>query len=163
MTSTWARSTSSTPKSSGSPTATITRWTQWARRYREIIGPPDDPPQPGDDDASAGGPRGSGAGSRPDGEPEVGSLREALERTGDAAPERQLEQLGQDADVPATLKHPAARRPGTGQGSRHGRAEATACPTAAVDRPPLPDEMHEARRLAQRLLRARRLGLRRTD
>jgi hypothetical protein len=36
-------------------------------------------------------------------------------------------------------------------------------PDRGVDRPPFPDEVHEAKRLAQRLLRARRLGLRRTD
>jgi Mg-chelatase subunit ChlD len=36
-------------------------------------------------------------------------------------------------------------------------------PDRGVDRPPFPDEVHEAKRLAQRLLRARRLGRRRID
>jgi Mg-chelatase subunit ChlD len=134
---------------------------EWARRYRDIIGPPDDTPHPGTGKLGTG----SSSGTAPpgDGRREVGSLRDALERACDAAREGQIEQLDADADLASTLAHATARprgEPGRGAGTG---APTGRMPDRGVDRPPFPDEVHEARRLAQRLLRARRLGLRRTD
>jgi hypothetical protein len=80
-----------------------------------------------------------------------------------AAREGQLEQLDEDADLASTLEHAATGMPGElGTGSGTG-APTGRMPDRGVDRRPFPDEVHEARRLAQRLLRARRLGLRRID
>jgi Mg-chelatase subunit ChlD len=133
---------------------------EWARRYRDIIGPPDDEPRAGSDKGDIAG---SSTRSRAKGPPKVGSLREALERARDAAREGQLQQLDEDADLASTLEHAAAAKRaeparGSGTGAPTGRM-----PDRGVDRAPFPDEVHEARRLAQRLLRARRLGLRRID
>jgi hypothetical protein len=134
---------------------------EWARRYREIIGPPDDEPRAGGEEADAAG---SSAGSRANGRPEVGSLREALERACDAAREGQLQQLDEHADLARTRDQAVER----GSAADLGRGTGTGAPTGrmpdrGVDRPPFPDEVHEAKRLAQRLLRARRLGRRRID
>jgi len=134
---------------------------EWARRYRDIIGPPDDEPRAGGEQGDAAG---SSAGSRANGRAEVGSLREALERACDAAREGQLQQLDEHADLARTLDQAAER----GSAAHLGRGTGTGAPTGrmpdrGVDRPPFPDEVHEAKRLAQRLLRARRLGRRRID
>jgi hypothetical protein len=133
--------------------------TECATRYREIIGPPDATPQTGTGTPDAGG---SADTPEPD-RPQIGSLREALERACDEARESQLAQLDEDADLASTLAQAA-----TGQTGEPGRGAGTGAPTGrmpdrGVDRPPFPDEVHEARRLAQRLLRARLLGLRRID
>ena len=134
---------------------------EWARRYREIIGPPD----PNGDPGAAGiGSASGGAVSPAGGGPDVGSLREALERACEDARDGQLEQLDEDADLARTLEEAAGRgragetAKGTGTGAPTGRM-----PDRGVDRPPFSDEVHEAKRLAQRLLRARQLGLRRID
>jgi hypothetical protein len=133
---------------------------RWARRYRDIIGPPDDELDAEGDEADAAG---SSAGSRAKGSPQVGSLRDALERACDAARNGQLKRLDEDTDLASTLEHAATGTPGAlGKGSGTG-APSGRMPDRGVDRPPFPDEVHEARRLAQRLLRARRLGLRRID
>jgi hypothetical protein len=64
----------------------------------------------------------------------------------------------------ATLEQAARRgraadaRNGAGTGAPTGRM-----PDRGVDRPPFPDEVHEAQRIAKRLLRARTLGQRRID
>jgi hypothetical protein len=151
---------------------------QWARRYREIIGPPNPPAgegggsghgQPTDADRLGGGSQhgdqgdtgSAGAGDGNDG-PDVGSLKEALERARDQGRAGQLQQLDEETDLAATLEqaarrgHSAGPRKGAGTGAPTGRI-----PDRGVDRPPSPDEVQEANRIAQRLLRARALGLRR--
>ena len=64
---------------------------------------------------------------------------------------------------PRSSRRPAedprsATAKGSGTGAPSGRM-----PDRGVDRPPFPDEVHEARELAARLLAARRLGLTRID
>jgi Mg-chelatase subunit ChlD len=151
---------------------------QWARRYRDIIGPPDSPasghsggdghgsaaspPDPGGDPGDAGG--AGPAQVDADGRTDVGSLRDALERACERARAGQLQQLNEEADLAATLEQ-AARR---GQASDAPKGAGTGAPTGrmpdrGVDRPPFPDEVQEANRCAQRLLRARAIGLRRID
>ncbi|MGH2948419.1 MAG: hypothetical protein ACRDPC_19540, partial [Solirubrobacteraceae bacterium] len=153
---------------------------QWAKRYRDIIGPPDPPPNArgGDEQESAtgqpgpGGDQGDGCGAEGAGpakgdaheRPDVGSLRDALERACERARAGQLQQLNEEANLAATLEQ-AARRgqapdapKGAGTGAPTGRM-----PDRGVDRPPFPDEVQEANRLAQRLRRARAIGLRRID
>ena len=99
-----------------------------------------------------------------DGRPDVGSLKDALERACEQARADQLQQLDEDVDLAATLEQAARRgqaadaRKGAGTGAPTGRM-----PDRGVDRPPFPDEVQEASRLAQRLLRARTIGLRRID
>jgi hypothetical protein len=129
---------------------------RWAQRYRDIIGPPDPP-------RSADGDRGQGAG-RAGGRPDVGSLKDALEQALEQGRANQLEQLNEDVDLAATLERaasrgqPTAARHGAGTGAPTGRI-----PDRGVDRPPFPDEVQEARKLAQRLLQARTVGTRRID
>ena len=154
---------------------------QWAKRYRDIIGPPDppasgrsgddghgsaaSPPDPGGDPGDGCGTEGAGPANGDVHErPDVGSLRDALERACERARAGQLQQLNEEADLAATLEQ-AARRgqahdapKGAGTGAPTGRM-----PDRGVDRPPFPDEVQEANRLAQRLLRARAIGLRRID
>jgi Mg-chelatase subunit ChlD len=145
---------------------------EWARRYRDIIGPPDPPTGGGGVGARDSADRDAGSGpehSRPerdddDGRPDVGSLKDALESACERARAAQLQQLNEDVDLTATLEHAARRgraadaRKGAGTGAPTGRM-----PDRGVDRPPFPDEVHEANRIAQRLLRARTLGQRRID
>jgi hypothetical protein len=144
---------------------------EWARRYRDIIGPPDPPPnerdggegEPGRRGGHAGGAReGNGDGER---RADVGSLKDALERACERSRAGQLQQLDEDADLAATLdraarrgERPSAAHAGAGTGAPTGRM-----PDRGVDRPPFPDEVREANRIAQLLLRARSLGLRRID
>jgi hypothetical protein len=153
---------------------------EWARRYRDIIGPPDPPPpECGDgEQGSAAGERSQGGDSREasgadgvetadedaGGGRDVGSLKDALVRACEQGRVGQLQQLNQEPDLAATLEQAARRgqavdrRKGAGTGAPTGRM-----PDRGVDRPPFPDEVQEANRLAQRLLRARTLGLRRID
>jgi Mg-chelatase subunit ChlD len=151
---------------------------RWAQRYRDIIGPPD-PAASADDargqDVGRGG-RASQPGEQPepgegqgsadgvDGRPDVGSLKDALEKALKHGRANQLEQLNEDVDLAAVLEQaatrgqPSAARKGAGTGAPTGRI-----PDRGVDRPPFPDEVQEARKLAQRLLRARKIGVRRID
>ena len=151
---------------------------QWARRYRDIIGPPDPPPSArdgGDEQEPAAASPARRRGRR---------RRRRRRRTATATPTAarrrlaegrararvragragQLQQLNEEADLAATLEQAARRgqaadaRKGAGTGAPTGRM-----PDRGVDRPPFPDEVQEANRLAQRLLRARTLGLRRID
>jgi Mg-chelatase subunit ChlD len=153
---------------------------QWAKRYRDIIGPPDSPPNArgGDEQEAAagqpgpGGDQGDGCGAEgagrakgdADAGTDVGSLRDALERACERARAGQLQQLNEEADLAATLEQ-AARR-GQARDARKGAgtgAPTRRMPDRGVDRPPFPDEVQEASRLGQRLLRARAVGLRRID
>jgi hypothetical protein len=145
---------------------------EWARRYRDIIGPPD-PPTAGDGVGardSADPDTGSGP-EHPhpergddDRRPDVGSLKDALESACERARAGQLQQLNEEVDLAATLEQAARRgraadaRKGAGAGAPTGRM-----PDRRVARPPFPDEVHKAQRIAQRLLRARTLGQRRID
>ena len=152
----------------------------WARRYRDIIGPPDPPlPECGDggQGSAAGQPSPGGGSGEASGtervEPangdtgggsDVGSLMDALERACEQGRADQLQQLNEEPDLAATLEQATRRdqaasaRKGAGTGAPTGRM-----PDRGVDRPPFPDEVQEANRIAQRLLRARALGLRRID
>ena len=156
-----------------------------ARRYRDVVGPADEPPSAsGADDRRSGEGAGSGGGDRIDsdsrqpnsdaagaskdangqGGPRAGSLADALEQALAATRAGVLAQLDEDvrlADViaraaNAPLKARPARRHGTGAPS--GRI-----PDRGVDRPPFPDERLQARRYAQRLAQAITAGTRETD
>ena len=99
---------------------------EWARRYRDIIGPPDLPrnargrgdghesavgqPETGGDpsDANGAGRLGPAKGDADD-RPDVGLLKHALERACEQARAGQLQQLDEEIDLAATLKQ-AARR-----------------------------------------------------
>lgn len=157
----------------------------FAKEYRDIIGPPD-PPEGGadgadgqavpgagnggnggsgggDDDGSGDGPgSGTGNGSGGGSQPTVGSLKEALDQALEQSAAGQLEQLNEDVDLKDTLARAAgADSPdanGGGTGAPTGRM-----PDRGVDRPPMPDEVLLARRLAQRLLQALTMGTRTID
>jgi len=119
---------------------------QWAKRYRDIIGPSDPPPNgrgggnghgsvaapPGPGRAGAGRAQGDG-----DGRTDVGSLKEALERACEQARADQLQQLNEETELTATLEQAGGRgqatdaRKGTGTGAPTGRM-----PDRGVDRRP---------------------------
>src|SRR4051794_23186105 len=112
---------------------------EWARRYRDIIGPPDPPQharggdeqesaagQPGPDGDEGDGSDAEGAGPAKgdaDGGPNVGSLKDALARACERARADQLQQLNEEADLAATLEQAARRaqapdsRKGAGTGA----------------------------------------------
>jgi len=132
-----------------------------ARRYRQIIGPPD-PPGPENLGPATGG---DGPG-RPGGDqPIAGSLGEALEQALQRSRDGQLQQL--DADV--ELQQVLGRAAGRGERSApRGRGLGTGMPTGrmpdrGVDRPPAPDEVQHARRYATRLRQALTRGTRQID
>jgi hypothetical protein len=151
------------------PDGDLERLDAAARRYREIVGEPEEPPpargSSGDDvgdgareDEGPGPCRGGGARS-PD------SLADALEQAIVTAREGQLEQLDNDLELGQVLRDAAAG----GQGrSKLGRGRGTGLPTGrmpdrGVDRPPWPDEVQHARRYANRLRRAMTVGTRQID
>ncbi|RKQ90848.1 hypothetical protein C8N24_0663 [Solirubrobacter pauli] len=116
-----------------------------ARRYREIIGPPDEEP--------AGGTRA--------GAPVGGTLAEALEQAEASARSDQLMQLEHDVDLQTLLDDIARSGESTtprGTGAPSGRM-----PDRGVDRPPLGDEVAQARRYATRMRQAMTLGTRTID
>src|SRR3954471_16554194 len=114
---------------------------EWARRYRDIIGPPDPPPNArggGDQESAAGQPsrggdQGDGSGAPgpakgdADERSDVGSLKDALERACERARAGQLQQLNEEADLAATLEQAAHQdqapdaRKGAGTGAPTGR------------------------------------------
>ena len=103
---------------------------EWARRYRDIIGPPDPPTaataaRATARAATAAAVRHPGRERRRRRPPDVGSLREALERACEQARDGQLEQLDEDADLAAHARAGGRRRPGgrRAQGRRHRRAD----------------------------------------
>jgi len=142
-----------------------------ARAYREIIGAPDLPPAGEGDDAGEPGEARKGTGSAEteasDGDaaaPGAGSLADALEHALSRACGGQLEQLNEDLDLEQLLdeaRDPARRTPhrrGSGTGLPSGRM-----PDRGVNRPPLPDEICQARRYATRLRQAITHGTRQID
>ena len=142
-----------------------------ARTYREIIGAPDLPPAGEGDDAGEPGEARKGTGSAEteasDGDaaaPGAGSLADALEHALGQARAGQLEQLNEDLDLEQLLdeaRDPARRTPhrrGSGTGLPSGRM-----PDRGVNRPPLPDEICQARRYATRLRQAITHGTRQID
>jgi len=140
-----------------------------ARRYRDIIGPPDPPPASGgggDDgqqsgnSSSAGGEPGDGQPGGGPGTPDVRSLSDAIADAQQAARSRQLEQLNEDVALQELVDHATgsgdgadgnegASGAGTGVGAPTGRM-----PDRGVDRPAFPDEVAQARRYADALRRA---------
>ncbi|MDO8208969.1 vWA domain-containing protein [Conexibacter sp. CPCC 206217] len=118
----------------------------FARRYREIVGPPD--PSPASDSRS----------ERADAsEPIPGSLAEALSDAVERVRERQQDRIDAGDDpggvIAETVGRAAADRAvatGDGIGPPTGRM-----PDRGVDRPPMPDEAAAARRFATALMRAR--------
>lgn len=120
-----------------------------ARRYREIVGPPDEEPADG---AQSGAPVG-------------GTLAEALEQAEAVARADQLVQLEHDVDLQALLddvarggEREAPQGGGAGTGAPTGRM-----PDRGVDRPPFGDEVARARRYATRMRHAMTLGTRTID
>jgi len=132
-----------------------------ARRYRDIIGPPDPPPAGGGDDCgNAGDEPGDGQPGGGPGTPDVRSLSDAIADAQQAARDRQLEQLDEDVSLQELVDHATgsaddadgaegASGAGTGVGAPTGRM-----PDRGVDRPPFPDEVAQARRYADALRRA---------
>jgi len=164
---------------------------RFAREYRTIIGSAPAPPpatpagvgdcgdggrgdttgeagQGGDDactDASTGGGSGGGEGQSAARGPTIGSLREAMQDAIAAGRQGELEQLDEDISLQELLarqtgQHPdaAALGAGSGTGLPTGRM-----PDRGVDRPPCPDEVQQAVRLATRLANARAQGFKRVD
>jgi Mg-chelatase subunit ChlD len=153
-----------------------------ARRYREIVGPPDSPPDGGDGAADHGGASGSEGGGEGDhgqaaeasgpgesgagGAEAPGSVAEALGQAIAHARSDQLVQLDEDVDLQQLLERVAGdgapdrrdRRRGRGTGAPQGRL-----PDRGVDRPPFADEAQSARRYATRLQREITIGTREID
>jgi hypothetical protein len=146
-----------------------------ARAYREIIGAPDPPPagegERHGDGSSDGGPASGSAEARtgedgdgPADAASIGSLADALANGLDRARAGQLEQLNEELDLKQVLadaRRPAngaSRRGGAGTGLPGGRL-----PDRGVDRPPLADEIQQARRYATRLRQALTDGTRQID
>ena len=134
-----------------------------AREYRAIIGAPDPPP----DAQGAGAQRAHGTGTPQDDgtdQAPAGSLADALEQALDRARDGQLEQLDDDVDLQDVLAQAAGRgdaapgRGGAGTGRPSGRI-----PDRGVDRPPVADEIQQARRYATRLRQALTAGTRRVE
>ena len=132
-----------------------------AREYRAIIGAPDPP------EAASSGAEGNEAhdGGHGDSDrPPAGSLADALEQALEAARDGQLEQLHEDVDLQDVLARTSERpdaalgRGGTGTGLPSGRL-----PDRGVDRPPVADEVVQARRYATRLRQALTAGTRRVE
>lgn len=125
-----------------------------ARRYREIIGPPQDRPGGGADSDDLDGAEvavGSG-GESPLGEAINAALKQARAS--------QLTQMEEEVDLGEMLEGSLAPAPGGGVGTG---APTGRLPDRGVDRPPYPDEVAIARRFASQLLRARTLAQRRID
>ena len=137
-----------------------------AREYRAIIGAPDPPP----DDRRrtrqrATTPTGAAPRRRARSGTPAGSLADALEHALDHAREGQLEQLHDDVDLQEVLAQAAdrgARAPARGRGAGTGRPSGR-MPDRGVDRPPVADEVQQARRYATRLRQALTAGTRRVD
>jgi hypothetical protein len=153
-----------------------------ARDYRDIIGPPPPPPvaaaamtggrghgTPGDGDGDGEGEggqtSGEAGGSESERGPAIGSLRQAMQDAIAAGRQGELEQLREDVQLQDLLarqtgQHPASPTPGGGVGTGlpTGRM-----PDRGVDRPPFPDEVAQAVRLATRLANARAAGFKQVD
>jgi hypothetical protein len=158
-----------------------------ARDYRTIIGPPPAAPAapevgrcghgsdgdttgedgPDATDTSTDTSTGAGAGDGKSGGrgPTIGSLREAIKDAIATGRRGELEQLDEDISLQELLakqtgQHTDAPAPGSGVGTGlpTGRM-----PDRGVDRPPCPDEVQQAVRLATRLANARAAGFKRID
>jgi hypothetical protein len=146
--------------------------TSMARRYRDIIGPPD--PTSGDDeddsgraqDGDSGGDPGDGTDQDAGGGVSARSLADGLQ----AAREQQARQVQQASEARDEALRAAGQQTSTGDpqaadattgvgvGAPTGRM-----PDRGVDRPPAPDEVIQARRYADRLRKALTVGTRRID
>jgi hypothetical protein len=153
------------------PDGELERLDEAAREYRRIVGEPEPPTRTGAAAQGAGsgeggeGAKGEGAGIGTDGGAGAGSLADALEQAAGLARADQLEQLDHDVDLDQVIRDAAGR--GSQSGSL-GRGCGTGLPTGrmpdrGVDRPPYPDEVHHARRYANRLRQALTQGTRQTD
>jgi Mg-chelatase subunit ChlD len=138
---------------------------QAARQYRAIVGPPDRPQQEAPGQTGDGQPA-TDTGERSADDPiPAGSLSDALARALAAAHDRQLEQVDEDVDLQQVLGQAAerdTRAPARGHGAGTGRPSGR-MPDRGVDRPPVADEVAQARRYATRLRRALTTGTRRID
>ena len=145
-----------------------------AKRYRDIIGPPD--PDAADDSGGEGqSTAGDGGGSSP-GTPSgagggvgAGSLAEGLEAAQRAERGQRAEQLEHSPELRDDALAAAGQRPagdgdagpgaqGAGVGAPTGRM-----PDRGVDRAPAPDEVAQAKRYAERLRKALTVGSVRID
>jgi len=157
------------------PDGELDRLDEAAREYREIVGAPDPPPDAGDGDGAtdegggAGGPTGDGDASGREGGADVGqdvgSLADAIEQAITSARAAQVEQLDEDVNLDTVLRD--AGRGGDGA-TKLGRGRGTGLPSGrlpdrGVDRPPFPDEVHHARRYANRMRQAIAQGTRQID
>jgi hypothetical protein len=154
------------------PDGELDRLDHAAREYREIVGEPDEPPNPSGSGEPVGSGEGGGeSGSDPseggerDGGAGTGSLAGALQEAIASARADQLEQLDLDVDLQQVLANASAGGrlanqlgKGTGTGLPTGRM-----PDRGVDRPPYPDEVQHARRYANRLRQAITHGTRQID
>ena len=136
-----------------------------AREYRAIIGAPDPPPENGDGVASGDDAAGDSADDAGEAGTPAGSLADALEQALDHAREGQLEQLDDDVDLQEVLAQATTRgdrAPARGRGAGTGRPSGR-MPDRGVDRPPVADEIQQARRYATRLRQALTAGTRRVE
>jgi Mg-chelatase subunit ChlD len=143
-----------------------------ALRYREIIGPPEEPESP-----SGAADSGEGAGANAGGDTDhadaagdaaaaatANSLAEALEQALAATREGILVQLDEDVRLADIVARAATAPQAPGRPARIATgAPSGRIPDRGVDRPPCPDERLAARRYAERLLKARTRGTRDTD
>jgi Mg-chelatase subunit ChlD len=154
------------------PDGSIERLDAAAHAYREIVGEPEAPDGDGTgNDSSATGtgdeavqPGGS-AGTSGEKGAAAGSLADAIEQAITNARGTQLEQLDADVDLQRVLREVAAHG---GDQAKLGCGRGTGIPTGrmpdrGVDRPPVPDEVQQARRYANRLRQAITRGTRQID
>jgi Mg-chelatase subunit ChlD len=156
------------------------RLSEVARAYRDIIGPPDQPPSRTGAESVAGAPASAAAGTdaapaqdgpagRPGGRPgsttaedavpTVEALEEALDDAVERARESQLQQLNVDVDLAETMRAAAAghlEAPPTGGGGTG--APTGRMPDRGVDRPPASDERTRAQQFTMELRRARTIA-----
>jgi len=159
-----------------------------AIEYRDIIGPPDTGDGDGDGDGegteSADRPTSTGAGADdsdgdggqggasadPDGPdrpaPSARSLSEALEDAQQQQNDDQLRQLDEDVSLREVLDRSAGQGPPASQGGVGARgtgAPTGRMPKRGVDRPPMGDEIAQARRYSDRIRRAVTAATKRVD
>jgi len=147
-----------------------------AQEYRDIIGPPDPSPSgdgqdpmageasggagAGDGDESEGGSNAAagGPGGQQEGEaPAARSLSEALQDAQQQQVDNQLRQLNEDVSLRDVLNRAArqgAQAPDSQGGARGTGAPTGRMPKRDVDRPPMGDEVAQARRYSDQIRRA---------
>ena len=142
-----------------------------AREYRAIIGPPDPPPATGDGPGDAQPRRRrrqtAATSQRARTRSTAGSLADALEQALDAGPRRASSSSSTRTSTCRQVLAQAADRGAQAPGARARRGDRARrsgrMPDRGVDRPPVADEVQQARRYATRLRQALTAGTRRVD